>query len=506
LKIQKLFQTYERYLDTRKRGLLCTIHTLIKDDEIRDWMNIHAKNGRDLDEKMYLIYYNINAIEICPYCLKAKKFTLKKGYEIDGMAHRKCKKFPYNHIFKSYQEFYAIQEFKKTTYKLFVQKSEIPNLIEQWKHDHPLFQNYNESYILPLFSYVKNEDDLNDIPVCQICNKFKCSINYDLFLKNKHVYFNDYCFDCSEIVRGGGLKKSAQRLHGVDNFSQLEEVKKKKSNTCFKNYQVSNPMKSGVIKQRHVDVCKEKYGVSNVSQIDEVKKRKENTVIEHYDSWQNFVDMTLGEFCRFIGIDNVSQLESVKEKKIQTFLKNYGVENIFATEKFKEYLKQHNLEKYGVEYWSQSSEGRRFLRERMILQIEEQFKSNEPIFPVVGKYERDFLNQLSTKLPYNILRNPQCIGYFVDGFIAEKNIVIEFDEEHHFDKSGNLINKDIIRQHDIEKYLKCLFIRIKKTNWLRSKETIISECISKISNYNNRKNVNVKFVNNKYYIARQDES
>lgn len=53
------------------------------------------------------------------------------------------------------------------------------------------------------------------------------------------------------------------------------------------------------------------------------------------------------------------------------------------------------------------------------------------------------------------------LGYFVDGYSKEKNIVIEVDEKHHFDTNGFLKEKDLQRQQEIESYLGCRFIRIK---------------------------------------------
>lgn len=42
-----------------------------------------------------------------------------------------------------------------------------------------------------------------------------------------------------------------------------------------------------------------------------------------------------------------------------------------------------------------------------------------------------------------------------------KNVVLEVDEKHHFDVNGNLKKKDVIRQKEIENFLKCKFLRIK---------------------------------------------
>ncbi|MBC8428104.1 MAG: hypothetical protein H8D94_01385 [Candidatus Pelagibacter sp.] len=50
------------------------------------------------------------------------------------------------------------------------------------------------------------------------------------------------------------------------------------------------------------------------------------------------------------------------------------------------------------------------------------------------------------------------LGYWVDGYDKDKNVVIEYDENYH----NNIQKKDIQRQKEIEKYLGCEFIRIKE--------------------------------------------
>ena len=51
------------------------------------------------------------------------------------------------------------------------------------------------------------------------------------------------------------------------------------------------------------------------------------------------------------------------------------------------------------------------------------------------------------------------IGYWVDGYDAEKNVVFEYDERKHFDIHGNLRKQDIERMDRIKKHLGCKFIR-----------------------------------------------
>lgn len=53
------------------------------------------------------------------------------------------------------------------------------------------------------------------------------------------------------------------------------------------------------------------------------------------------------------------------------------------------------------------------------------------------------------------------LGYFVDGYDPINNVVVEFDEPHHFDSNGELKQKDKEREFEIKKLLNCNFIRIK---------------------------------------------
>jgi hypothetical protein len=52
------------------------------------------------------------------------------------------------------------------------------------------------------------------------------------------------------------------------------------------------------------------------------------------------------------------------------------------------------------------------------------------------------------------------LGYFLDAYDVEKNVVLEIDESHHY-KNGKLREADINRQTEIEEFLKCKFIRKK---------------------------------------------
>ena len=51
------------------------------------------------------------------------------------------------------------------------------------------------------------------------------------------------------------------------------------------------------------------------------------------------------------------------------------------------------------------------------------------------------------------------IGYWLDAYDKNKNIVVEYDEPKHFTKNGKLKKKDIDRMNEICKHLKCEFWR-----------------------------------------------
>lgn len=109
------------------------------------------------------------------------------------------------------------------------------------------------------------------------------------------------------------VKQIVKNKYGVDNVSQLKEVREKVKKTVVK-----------------------KYGVNNVSQIEDVKSKKKQKAIEKY------------------GVDCVLQNEIIKEKIKNTNMQKYGVDNIGKSKSVRNKAKNTNLERYGVEYPGQS--------------------------------------------------------------------------------------------------------------------------------------------------------
>jgi hypothetical protein len=94
--------------------------------------------------------------------------------------------------------------------------------------------------------------------------------------------------------------------------------------------------------------------------------------------------------------------------------------------------------------------------------------TNGQLVPRYNKKSISILEDIAIKLGINDLQHAENggefyikeLGYWVDGYSPSKNIVIEYDERHHFDCDGNLRDRDINRQIEIEKYLNCKFVRI----------------------------------------------
>jgi hypothetical protein len=129
-------------------------------------------------------------------------------------------------------------------------------------------------------------------------------------------------------------------------------------------------------------------------------------------------------------------------------------------------------EKYGVDNPAKNDKIRKKQRLITVEKIEKQICNGGQITPAYNINSISILEEVAKKLGIKDLQHAENggeyhikdLGYWVDGYSKEKNIVIEIDEQHHFNKDGSLKEKDIIRQREIEELLKCKFIRIKYEN------------------------------------------
>ena len=100
-------------------------------------------------------------------------------------------------------------------------------------------------------------------------------------------------------------------------------------------------------------------------------------------------------------------------------------------------------------------------REQMLRRIEMLGIKPRPNFsPKACKY----FDKLNEEKSWNLRHamnggEKRVICYFVDGYDEKRNIVIEYDEPHHYDIYGQLKEKDVVRMKDIMSLINCKFYR-----------------------------------------------
>lgn len=98
--------------------------------------------------------------------------------------------------------------------------------------------------------------------------------------------------------------------------------------------------------QKHKEAIMNMYGVENISQLSDIKDQKAKTCQSNF------------------GVDWPMQSAEVREKSKQTCLEKYGVEVVTQSNIIKEKTRRTNLEKYGVDHFAKTEEGRQQRKER----------------------------------------------------------------------------------------------------------------------------------------------
>jgi hypothetical protein len=127
-------------------------------------------------------------------------------------------------------------------------------------------------------------------------------------------------------------KETCMLKYGVENPSQIKEVKEKKKQTNLKRRGVENPMQCKEIIKKGEQTRLKKLGVKYPLQSEEIQKKYKKTNLEKH------------------GVEHPAQCEKVQGKMMETCLKNLGVENPSQAEEIKKKKKQTNLKRRNVEH------------------------------------------------------------------------------------------------------------------------------------------------------------
>ncbi|NDB84686.1 MAG: hypothetical protein EB127_18575, partial [Alphaproteobacteria bacterium] len=114
-----------------------------------------------------------------------------------------------------------------------------------------------------------------------------------------------FCRKCIITHSREMAKKTCKEKYGVENPSQSDKIKEKKTKTTMDHYGVENPFQADEIKEQSKATNVIKYGVENPLQSEEIKEKFKNTLLERY------------------GVEHPSQIDDIKDKKKQTALEKY---------------------------------------------------------------------------------------------------------------------------------------------------------------------------------------
>lgn len=207
-------------------------------------------------------------------------------------------------------------------------------------------------------------------------------------------YLSAYKFKKTQKQKAEIRKRTMLSKYGVENISQLPEIKDKKEQKALEKYGVKNVFQAEEIKNKIRNTFIKKYNCNNPMQIPEVRNKRMKS--EHYEykmsiqtsgiykeqqendfTEQNYIETLkhqielqnnkilelqkklneksahekAKETCmKKYGVDHPMKSKSVQEKTKQTNLEKYGCENPMKNEEIKEKAKRTNLERYGVNY------------------------------------------------------------------------------------------------------------------------------------------------------------
>lgn len=170
---------------------------------------------------------------------------------------------------------------------------------------------------------------------CGITDKRK--LRYIIFGEGKTKKTGLYCKKCSYSKGSIQRKSTYLKNYGVENISQLNEIKEKKKGTCKKNHNYEYSFHSEKLREIREKTWIKNYGVTHPSKSDKIKKQKIITCLKNF------------------GVTNPMKNKEIQQKSKETCLKIYGNEYYFVSDHYynniKDYTKkaeQTSLERYGV--------------------------------------------------------------------------------------------------------------------------------------------------------------
>lgn len=183
------------------------------------------------------------------------------------------------------------------------------------------------------------------IPYCKLCQqKYVKHLGKGLF--------REYCsVKCKANDPENERKKieTCQQKYGVNNISQIKDVKQKKVDTMKFKYGIEYPIQSDIFKRKQKQTSLEKYGVENPSHSEKIKQKISNSLKQAHIKNPNIINEKRKKTFQLKygnNITNASQFViNKKESAIEVELRNKleGEKIILNFMEFDIFLKSHNI-------------------------------------------------------------------------------------------------------------------------------------------------------------------
>lgn len=272
---------------------------------------------------------------------------------------------------------------------------------------------------------------------CDKCGK-EAYITYQSYC-NKIEEFGDYtCIEC----KGDHYKRHMMEKYGVENVSQLPEIKEKKRQSSLEKYGTECTLQSEEVKQKIYQTNHERYGCKTPMQNEEIKKKAKKTLEEKHGSLEQFFEhrneLAKETNLKKYGVEKPSTLDSVKQKAKNTNLEKYNAISPMCTEEVQKKARETTLKHYGVEHPAQSREIQEKIKRSCLENLGYEYPMQSP--EVLGKAKKTLYENNSVPVSrqqqyicelYDGLLNYPFMAYNLDIFKPEDNIVIEYSGGGH---------------------------------------------------------------------------
>lgn len=175
------------------------------------------------------------------------------------------------------------------------------------------FTKLHDKFTIPL-SDLSSGSNIRISVQCDYCGDIY-NKSYKDYNKNKmnSKIEKDCCKKCWNLK----IKQTIKDEYGVDNVSQLQEVRRQIKRTLLQNYGVDNPLKSNIVVDKIKRTNLKKYGVEWSSQREDVKSKTNESFMERFGT-------------------HILNTPNVRMKRNSSMIKKYGHTSAFALKKFRD--------------------------------------------------------------------------------------------------------------------------------------------------------------------------